>query len=143
MTKSATETASGTDPALTVYFDGSCPLCTVEIAHYRAQTGAERVHFVDVSQDTPDLGPDLTRNDAMRRFHVRGPDGHLLSGARGFIAIWSVLPRWRWAARIASLPALPALLEGMYRIFLPIRPTLSKLAARLGARPANRCSCDE
>lgn len=121
----------------TVYFDGSCPLCTFEIGHYASQTGGDHLNFVDVSQEGPDLGSDLSVDAAMRRFHVRLSDGRLLSGARAFVAIWNTLPRWRWAARIAQIPGVTLVLEGAYRLFLPVRPVMSMLAARLGARAEN------
>ena len=54
----------------TVYFDGSCPLCTFEIGHYASQTGGNHLNFVDVSQKVPDLGSDLSADAAMRRFTV-------------------------------------------------------------------------
>jgi len=120
-----------------VYFDGSCPLCTFEIGHYASQAGGDRLNFVDVSQERPDLGSDLSADAAMRRFHVRLSDGRLLSGARAFVAIWNTLPRWRWAARIAQIPGATWALEGAYRLFLPVRPVMSMLAARLGARAEN------
>lgn len=119
---------------VTVYFDGSCPLCSVEIRHYASRSGAERLRFVDVSQPDAAVGPELTAGDAMRRFHVRNSDGTLLSGARAFVAIWQTLPGWRLAARIASLPGVTAILEIGYRLFLPIRPALSWVAVRLGAK---------
>jgi len=121
----------------TVYFDGSCPLCSAEIRHYAAQRGGKKLNFVDVSVARNNLGSDLRDDDALRRFHVRLPDGKLVSGARAFVAIWNHLPGWRWAARMARFPGVIIVLEGAYRLFLPLRPALSKLAARFGARSAN------
>lgn len=125
------------DDVTTVYFDGSCPLCTVEIGHYASRSGGERLNFVDVSEPAADLGPAFSVETAMSRFHVRLPDGRLESGGRTFIAIWAALPGWRWAARIARVPGVSRVLEGAYRLFLPVRPALSWLAGRLGARPRN------
>ncbi len=118
-------------PSLTVYYDGSCPLCRAEIGYYRKQDGAGGICFLDVSQSQAGLGPDLTQQQAMRRFHVRRGDGSIVSGAAGFVAVWSSLKRWRGLARLAQLPGALALLEGAYRLFLPVRPRLSKLFARL------------
>ncbi len=114
---------------LTIYYDGACPLCSMEIAHYKRQEGAEKLNFVDAAQ-TADLGDDLSRDAALRRFHVRDQGGQLVSGAAGFTRIWAILPRWRWAARLARLPGVTPLLELGYRAFLPLRPTLARLAAR-------------
>lgn len=119
------------EAALTVYFDGACPLCRVEIDHYAGQDGAEAIAFRDVSAPGADTGPDLCADRAMARFHVRTPDGALLSGAEAFVAIWQTLPGWRWAARLAALPGAMTLLETGYRLFLPVRPTLSRLFGRL------------
>lgn len=117
------------DQKLTVYYDGACPLCTMEIAHYQRQAGAENLCFVDASVQG-DLGHDLTQQDALKRFHIRDEYGQLVSGAAGFARIWSVLPRWRWAARLARLPGVIPLLELAYRAFLPLRPMLARVAAR-------------
>ena len=126
--------AAGTQPQhdhcqvadrLTVYFDGSCPLCRLEVTHYAAQPGADSLAFIDVSAHRPDTGPDLVPAAAMARFHVRLPDGRLVSGAEAFAQIWQRLPAWRFAARWASQPAALAVMETMYRMFLPVRPFLS------------------
>lgn len=118
-----------TSPQLTVYYDGACPLCTLEINHYKRQSGAEKLCFVDAS-NSPDLGDGLTRDAALSRFHVRDAEGRLISGARAFTAIWAKLPRWRCAAWLARRPLVTPLLELAYRGFLPLRPMLARLAAR-------------
>lgn len=114
---------------LTVYFDGSCPLCRAEIAHYRGCRGAEAIAFVDVSQGV--AAPDLSCSAAMARFHVRDGEGRLHSGAAAFARLWLALPGWRWLGRVVGLPVLLPLAELAYRGFLPIRPSLSRTFARL------------
>ena len=116
--------------SLTVYFDGGCPLCQAEINHYRKQEGAGEICFLDVSISEEKLAKDLTKEQAMKRFHVRGNDGSLLSGAAAFVAVWSTLPRWKWAARLAALPGRLMILEIACRLFLPVRPILSSLFGR-------------
>ena len=117
-------------PELTVYYDGACPLCRVEINHYRAQPGADQICFADVS-DQSNVPEGLDQADLLRRFHVRDRVGTLRSGAAGFVAIWTLLPKWRWAARLAARPAVLWLMERGYRGFLPLRPTLSRLFGKM------------
>lgn len=126
----------GEEAGPTVYFDGACPLCTAEIGHYSSRPGGERLRFVDVASDDADPGPDLPLSDARARFHVRLPDGRLLSGARAFVALWAALPGWRWLAAVARIPGVLVLMEIAYRLFLPVRPLLSRIARALGARGA-------
>lgn len=114
-----------------VYFDGACPLCRAEIAHYRASDRAGALCFVDVSATDTCLPDGLTRPQAMGRFHVRDTEGQLLSGAAAFAEVWSRLPGWRWAARAAALPGAIGALEAGYRLFLPIRPFISRLFGEL------------
>jgi len=129
------QSATSNDTALTVYFDGSCALCSVEIGHYARQRGAQGLCFVDASTPGAQTGDGLSRDAALQRFHVRRADGQLVSGARAFVAIWETLPAWKALARLARLPGVIMLLEGSYRLFLPVRPLLSRIAAGLGARP--------
>lgn len=119
-------------PDVTVYYDGACPLCRAEIAHYRGCRGADDVAFVDVSAPDADPGPDLPREAALARFHVRDRNGALHSGAAGFARLWRTLPGWRLAARVAAAPGVRTLLELAYRGFLPIRPALARLVGRFG-----------
>jgi predicted DCC family thiol-disulfide oxidoreductase YuxK len=106
----------------TVYFDGGCPVCSREIAVYQSQAGADAVSWVDVSRcDASQLGPDLSRADAMARLHLRRADGSLVSGAEAFTSLWRVLPRWSWLGRLLGTAPALVVLEAMYRMFLVVR----------------------
>lgn len=125
-------------PDLTVYYDGSCPLCRAEIGHYRRQRGADRIDFVDVSDAGAPLTCEADRGTLMARFHVKESDGRLYSGAEAFSRIWVRLPSWSWAARLARIPGITPLLELAYRGFLPVRPVLSRWAGHLHQRRSQK-----
>ena len=119
--------------ALTVLYDGSCPLCRREIAVYRdlqPLLPGSSVCFADVSDAAVPLPVGTTREQLMARFHVQGPDGQLLSGAQAFLALWAALPGWRWLALTGRLPGATWVMERMYRLFLRWRPMLQRWAAR-------------
>lgn len=106
----------------TVYYDGACPVCRREIAHYRRLRGAESIAWIDAATcDEAALGPDLDRARALARFHVRDADGGLASGPQAFVAIWRRLPAFAWLAPLASSRPVLALLEVAYAWFLRAR----------------------
>ncbi|MBM3585968.1 MAG: DUF393 domain-containing protein [Alphaproteobacteria bacterium] len=110
-----------------MYFDGSCPLCRAEIRYYQRKDQDRALCFFDVSE-TGAVPPDgVTQERAMKRFHVRASDGSVLSGAAAFVEVWTRLPKWRWAARAASVRGALGALELGYRIFLPVRPFISRV----------------
>ena len=117
-------------PDLTVYFDGSCPLCRREIALYRQLSSRQSVAWVDVSQHV-DCGDGLSCATAMRRFHVRDEQGRLLSGAAAFSRLWRCYAGWRVLGWATAVPPLSWLAELAYRLFLPARPRLQAWVQRL------------
>ena len=118
-------------PPLTVFYDGACPLCRREIGVYRGLPPDTPVCFVDVSDSAVPLPPGTSREQLLARFHVRGRDAQLLSGAQAFIALWAELPGWRWLAWAARLPGVAWVMERSYRFFLRWRPALQRLVSRL------------
>jgi ubiquinone biosynthesis monooxygenase Coq7 len=134
-------TPQATDSACpTVYFDGACPVCSREIAMYQRQPGAEHVRWVDVARcSTDELGPNLNREAALARLHLRRADGALVSGAEAFTSLWQALPRWAWLGRLLSFRPVLWLLEGAYRAFLWLRRTwrpAEPSAISIGTAPA-------
>ena len=56
------------EPALTVYYDGACPLCRREIGFYRDCRGAEAVAWVDIAGSAEAPAPDLPRAAALAQW---------------------------------------------------------------------------
>ena len=119
-----------------VYYDGGCPLCRAEIATYQQAKGGDSLCWVDATVcGVTELGSDLDRSNALAKLHVRRADGTLLKGAAAFAEIWSVLPRWRWLARLARLPIVLPLLDLAYIVFLRVRPLWRGSASSMDTLP--------
>ncbi len=119
----------------TVYFDGGCPLCRREIAHYRGRHGAESIAWVDAAACAPEaLGADLSRSAALARLHVRRPDGSLVTGAAAFATIWRQLPGYRWLGFAVRGPGL-RLLDLAYGGFLRLRRLWRRAPTPAGLAP--------
>lgn len=105
-------------------YDGSCPLCALEINQYRKIIPDSPIHWVDVSSPefTAPLGQ--TKESLMQRFHVVQPDGELISGAAAFVSVWEKLPKFRYLAALSKLPGMLNAMEFGYVNFLKIRPRL-------------------
>ncbi len=114
-------THQATTSAVQVYYDGGCPVCSREIAFYRARPGADGFTWIDVNGDPSLLGPGLTREAALARMHVRRADGTLLDGAAAFAEMWRHMPGFTWLGRLLAVPPFGALAELAYRVFLVSR----------------------
>lgn len=108
--------------ALTVWFDGDCPLCTREIALMRRLDRREAIEFVDIGSGQGACPID--RREMLARFHAR-EDGTLLSGAAAFAAMWRAIPLLRPLGLAARNRTILSLLERIYLRFLVVRPKLS------------------
>ncbi|MBK5941551.1 thiol-disulfide oxidoreductase DCC family protein [Halochromatium roseum] len=103
---------------LKTFFDGGCPLCSREIAHYRKIDRDGRIQWIDITQEADALaGAGLDLPSAMRRLHVQASDGRLLSGVEAFVAIWQRLPRWYLLAGLVTRLRLTQPLEWGYQRF--------------------------
>ena len=114
-------------PGLTVYYDGGCPICAREIGMYRSCRGADRIAWVDADAVSGDaLAPGLSRDDALARFHVIDRSGRAFSGGAAFSVLWRALPAFSMLGRILSCWPFSIMLEGIYRLFLLLRPRLKR-----------------
>ena len=113
---------TGNRQNLTIFYDGSCPLCTAEIGHYKQADTNGGLNCIDVSSTKFEDDTMITRQAAMARFHVRLVDGQQFSGARGFVEVWRTIPSWQWFAKLSDLPGVLPVLELMYGFSLRVRP---------------------
>jgi predicted DCC family thiol-disulfide oxidoreductase YuxK len=104
-------------PGLSVLFNGSCPVCRREIAHYQrlAAQGGASIAWCDISRDDAALhraGADA--ETARRRLHVIDEQGRVLAGVPAFAAIWVRLPRYRWLAGLVRQPVIGGIVAKLY-----------------------------
>ncbi|MGY6213573.1 thiol-disulfide oxidoreductase DCC family protein [Methylolobus aquaticus] len=104
---------------LTVFFDGGCPLCSREIAHYRRLKALESICWIDIIREPSRLDRfDVDPRVALAAFHVWDDSAaRMYTGAAAFVRLWSSLPGYRWLARCITKLHLTALLELVYRRF--------------------------
>jgi len=115
--------------AVTVWFDGDCPLCRQEVAFIRRLDRRGAIDFVDLT-----LGGTCPtdREALLKRFHAREAGAvDLVSGAEAFAAMWRAIPLLRPFGQLARIPPVLWLLERAYRGFLHVRPTLQALVRGL------------
>lgn len=128
------QNSAPSEACLTVYHDGTCPLCRREMALAKRVT--EDVAFVDVSgAGATEVAPGLTGDAAMQRFHVRLANGETLSGAAAFLEMWSQSPGLYWLRRWNRRPWLVRGLDAVYSVFLRVRPTISGVLRRFEGNP--------
>lgn len=110
-------------PDLTIFFDGSCPLCRREIAHYLRRDRAGRLAALDIAADPAPLTRlGISHGAAMAALHACDAQGKVLIGSDAFLAIWDRLPRWRrLSAALRMLPGATWALEQVYRVVAPRR----------------------
>ncbi len=118
-------------PAVTVWFDGDCPLCLREIALMRRLDRRGAIAFVNVAGDG---GCPIDRAELLARFHAQEAGGPMVSGAAAFAALWRAIPVLAPLGHLARAPALLWVLERAYRGFLRVRPRLQALVRRLEPR---------
>lgn len=122
---------AATNADLTVYYDGDCPICSREVAHYRGLDAAGRIAWRDIAAE-PSASDEagVSCEAAMARMHAMTAEGDVVSGARAFIEIWRRTPGWGWAARLLSVPPILWIAEQGYSVFAPRRQAISRFAAK-------------
>ena len=114
-----------TNPALTIYFDGKCYLCSAEIEHYRKNPESQGFAFIDITHPAFDPKKEGLDPFAVHKvMHVRLQGGEIVTAVDAFLNIWKNMPTYHNLYRVASIKPLRPLLNLGYYSFAKIRPYL-------------------
>ncbi len=87
-----------------VLFNDSCPICSKEINHYKSLDN--NINWIDINNlDVACKISGKNHRELLRRLHVI-KDDKVYSGVRAFIIMWLNIPKYKWIARIVSLPII-------------------------------------
>jgi predicted DCC family thiol-disulfide oxidoreductase YuxK len=118
MTVTASHHTTNSNPRPVVFYDGDCPLCRREIAHYRRLDREARLCWVDAAAETELLARyDLSQQSAMAELHVLDTAGRWQRGVDAFLVIWQHLPGYHWLERVVRGLRLRRPLGFLYRRF--------------------------
>lgn len=116
---------------VTVFYDGSCPLCLREIALLRRLDRRDRLAFENIADPNASVSCPIAREELLARFHARLPTGEMVDGARAFTEAYARVPGLGFLAALGRFGPTRALLDGLYRLFLKIRPGLQRVTRKL------------
>jgi predicted DCC family thiol-disulfide oxidoreductase YuxK len=125
---------------LKVFYDGSCIVCSAEMAAYMRKSHEGRLLFIDVA--APDFNQGkygITLAEFMYEIHVIDRGGRVYRGPEGFWAIWQAFPASTWyglLGLLVTLPGLSLIARLAYRCFARLRKYLPK---RRDACPDGAC----
>ena len=119
---------------LTVFYDGSCGLCSAEIAQLRELDADAEMHFIDCSVAGFDDGPwraeGVTQADMLREMHVRDVLGDWHRGVDAFGVLYSCVGAPA-LARLWAHPLTRPLTRRLYPWVVAHRHQLSALGLQL------------
>ena len=102
---------------LTLYYDGLCPVCNLEMDNLKARNQQDLLRFVDISVpffDPTPLGVSLRALNEL--IHAKRPDGSLVVGVEVFRLAYSAVGLGHWFAP-SALPGLKPLADATYAVF--------------------------
>lgn len=118
--------------ALTLYFDGTCPFCAMEMQRLRQWDRKGRLAFTDISLpgfDPSHLGATMRELDL--QLYSRTGDGRILVGTASMLEAYTLAGKG-WMVWPLRVPVLRDVLSWLYRWFARNRYTMSRL---LGYKP--------
>lgn len=106
----------------TVYYDGSCPMCTAIMGRVRDSSHGNEFSLKDITTD--DLPQMISTEAANKEIYVIGDDGRVYKNADAILQILSYYSAWKPFVWIGRLPGIKQLLPLGYNFVAAHRHTL-------------------
>lgn len=96
----------------TLYFDGTCPLCSKEISLLKKLIN-ESIIFADIHTLSSNDANTPTREALLRRLHLKQTSGEWLIGLDANVAVWSYT-KYGFLFKILRWPILRNIADSVY-----------------------------
>lgn len=111
--------------AFTIFYDGLCPLCDIEIRHLKKRDTDGRLAFVDITADDfNERFPTLDWQALNDRIHGMNEDGTMLIGLDVTHKAWSLVG-YSWLYAPLRWPFIRYFADKIYILFAKHRNTVS------------------
>jgi len=116
---------------LTLLYDATCPVCSLEMDHLRVRNHQGLLAFIDINAAGFDPAPfGATLADMNAEIHARRADGEVIHGVQVLRLAYEAVGLG-WVLRPTSWAPLRGLSETGYRLFARHRLSISRHAAPL------------
>lgn len=102
-----------TEQKKTIYYDGSCPMCTAIIGKVDDSSKKEKFSPKDITKES--LPQSFTKEQVEKEIHVVDSEGKVYKNVKAILKILEEYPRWKFLATIGRLPVIKQLLSIGYK----------------------------
>ena len=127
------------DSALTIFYDGRCPLCAAEMKQLRQLDAAGKLRLEDINRsDFKQRFPHIDPVEADRVLHGQWANGTLIFGLDVTQQAWALVGRHRWL-KLLRLPLVRWFADFGYLFFARYRRQISRLLTGSSRCDAEAC----
>lgn len=126
---------------LTIFYDGTCPLCRKEMDALRLYDEGEQLVLVDINSDAFSAHPDIDPQKAMTILHAKDDTGSVLLGLDVTAAAWKAVGKKPWV-QCLRWPVIRWFADWSYILFANNRYRLSWLLTGQARCQDGACKID-
>ena len=127
---------------LTIFYDGTCPLCKKEMDALREYDQRKTLDLVDIHSDAFRAHPDIDPLEAMTILHAKDASGQVLLGLDVTAAAWKAVDKKPWVQSL-RWPIIRWFADRAYLWFARNRYRLSWLLTGQSTCSTGECSIGE